>query len=83
MAFTSNALLLGHGSHYAVLFLLQVAFYAAAMLGWVGYRLGRKWPILLPLYAFVLANAAFFLGVLKSLGGRAPSFFVPTHQLQK
>jgi hypothetical protein len=37
----------------------------------------------LPLYAFVVANVAFFLGVLKSLGGGAPTFFVPTRQLQK
>jgi hypothetical protein len=83
VALASNALLLGQGLLYAVVFLLQVAFYAAATLGWLGYRLGRKWPILLPVYAFVLANVAFFLGVLKSLGGGAPSFFVPTHQLQK
>jgi hypothetical protein len=82
-AFASNALLLRQGSLYAFVFLLQVIFYLAAALGWLGYRRGRKWPILLPVYAFVLANIAFFLGVLKSLGGGAPSFFVPTHQLQK
>jgi cellulose synthase/poly-beta-1,6-N-acetylglucosamine synthase-like glycosyltransferase len=82
-AFVSNALLLEHGLLYEVIFPLQVAFYAAALLGWLGYRLGRKWPILLPVYAFVLANIAFFLGVLKSLAGGGPAFFVPTHQLQK
>jgi glycosyltransferase involved in cell wall biosynthesis len=82
-AFASNALLLAHRSLYALLFLLQVAFCAAAALGWLGYRLGRKWPILHALYAFVLANVAFFLGVLKSLRGGAPASFVPTGQLQR
>jgi hypothetical protein len=82
-ACAANALLLGRGLPYTALFLLQVAFYAAAALGWLGYRRGRKWPVLLPLYAFVLANVAFFVGVLKSLRGDAPSYFVPTHQLLK
>jgi glycosyltransferase involved in cell wall biosynthesis len=82
-ALAANALLLGHGRLYAVLFLLQAAFYAAAALGWLGYRLDRRWPILLAPYAFMLANVAFFLGVLKSLGGSAPAFYVPTGQLQR
>jgi hypothetical protein len=33
-------------------------------------------------YAFVLANVAFFIGVLKSVRGGAPAFYVPTRQLQ-
>jgi hypothetical protein len=63
--------------------MLQAAFYAAAFVGWMGYRRGHAWPILVPLYAFVLANAAFAVGVLKSVLGTAPSFFMPTRQLQK
>jgi len=82
-ALVSNALLLGYGRFYDALFLLQAAFYAAGAIGWLGYRRERRWPILLPFYAFMLANVAFFLGVLKGLRGRAPAFYVPTRQLQK
>jgi cellulose synthase/poly-beta-1,6-N-acetylglucosamine synthase-like glycosyltransferase len=82
-ALVSNALLIGRGWLYGLLLMLQVAFYAAAAVGWAGYRRDKAWPILLPLYAFVLANIAFFVGVLKSLRGGAPSFYIPTRQLQK
>jgi cellulose synthase/poly-beta-1,6-N-acetylglucosamine synthase-like glycosyltransferase len=79
----SNLVLAGRSGLYVATLAVQVAFYGAAGAGWIAYRNNKSWPIVPQVYAFVLANAAFFIGVLKSVFGRAPSFYVPTRQLQK
>jgi len=68
---------------YGALLGLQVAFYGAALLGWAAYRGNRAWPVISQIFAFALANTAFAIGVLKALAGRAPSFYLPTRQLDK
>jgi cellulose synthase/poly-beta-1,6-N-acetylglucosamine synthase-like glycosyltransferase len=80
---SANVLLIGRSWFYDAALMLQVAFYAAAFAGRIAYRQHRAWPIVPQVYAFVLANVAFFVGVLKSLLGLAPSFYLPTRHLQE
>jgi glycosyltransferase involved in cell wall biosynthesis len=81
-AATTNVLLIGRSRIYDATLALQLVFCAAAIAGWIAYRYDKAWPIVPQAYALVLANAAFFVGVLKSLLGGAPAFYVPTRQLQ-
>ena len=81
-ALTTNLLLIGRSWIYDVALALQLAFCGAAFAGWIAYRYNKAWPIVPQVYAFALANVAFFIGVLKSILGGAPAFYVPTRQLQ-
>nr|CRH06898.1 putative GT2 : distantly related to N-acetylglucosaminyltransferase [Candidatus Magnetococcus massalia] len=49
------------------------------LLGWAG-RAGLPIPLSGAIYSFILANIGFFLGVLKSLAGRAPATYTPINQ---
>src|ERR1700694_3941897 len=82
-ALSANLLLIGRSWIYGVTLALQLVFGTAAIAGWIAYRYNRAWPIVPQIYAFVLANVAFFIGVLKSIFGGAPAFYVPTRQLPK
>jgi cellulose synthase/poly-beta-1,6-N-acetylglucosamine synthase-like glycosyltransferase len=79
---STSVLLIGRSWIYDPALALQLVFYGAAIAGWIAHRYNKAWPIVPQVYAFVLANAAFFIGVLKSLLGGAPAFYVPTRQLQ-
>jgi cellulose synthase/poly-beta-1,6-N-acetylglucosamine synthase-like glycosyltransferase len=81
-ALATNLLLIGRSWIYDATLALQLVVCAAAIAGWIAYRYNKAWPIVPQVYAFVLANVAFFIGVLKSVRGGAPAFYVPTRQLQ-
>jgi hypothetical protein len=50
-----------------ILWILQAVFYAAALIGWLRVRRGKPaWVFAYP-FAFCLANAGFFLGIMKVL----------------
>lgn len=80
-AFLCNVMLINQYWLYDLALALQVAFYLLALVGWIGYRHKRKWPVAQKIFAFVLANLAFSLGILKAVTGRVPSYYVPTSQL--
>ena len=79
-ALTTSAALIGRGLQYKLLFSGQVVFYLAAAVGWYAYRRKANWPFVGQIYAFVLANVAFALGVVKVAIGRVPASYVPVRQ---
>jgi glycosyltransferase involved in cell wall biosynthesis len=66
-ALLGNILLSVRG-HAMFLLLLQLAFYAAAAIGWWLMELKRPASIFSGPFAFCLANVGFFLGVMKCVG---------------
>jgi len=54
-----------HG-RYAFLWLLQIAFYAAAFVGWLRTRSGQRTRVFALPFAFCLANLGFFLGMVRA-----------------
>ena len=66
-ALLSNILLSIRG-HAVLLLFLQLAFYAAAAIGWWRIELKRPASVFSGPFAFCLANLGFFLGVMKCLG---------------
>jgi len=82
-ALSFNLLLIGRSWIFGAALALQLAFVAMTIGGWIAYRYNKAWPIVPQVYAFVLVNVAFFIGVIKSIFGGAPTFYVPTRQLQK
>jgi len=72
--FVSNLFLLG-GSFYLVIFVLQIAFYLAALIGYLLERKGIKVKLLYIPYFFCLVNAAAMSGVINMLfGGKLSSW---------
>jgi cellulose synthase/poly-beta-1,6-N-acetylglucosamine synthase-like glycosyltransferase len=67
-AFLSNGLLFRQPP-WIWIWMLQVCFYAAALAGWKISRSGRRQPLFGYPFAFCLANAGFFLGVVRGLRG--------------
>lgn len=69
LIFLSSLALAFFNEFFAVVFALQIAFYAIAFFGWLLERNGKKLGILaIPLY-FVLANLASLIGFYKFLRG--------------
>ncbi len=69
-ALGANAILVTVHPFYMLLFLGQIAFYAAAAAGWALERSGRTRPLLaLPFY-FCLVNAASLVGLWRALRGQ-------------
>lgn len=54
---------------YQLLFACMVLFYALSALGWLGEKAGKNIPGASQGFGFLLANAGFFVGVLKALSG--------------
>jgi cellulose synthase/poly-beta-1,6-N-acetylglucosamine synthase-like glycosyltransferase len=81
-ALLSNVALLKRHWIYDVNFVLQVAFYLMAVMGWIGYRKKKAWPFVQTAYAFVLAHLAFAVGILKIVTGSVQSYYIPTSQLR-
>ena len=81
--FLSNLVIVNRHWIFDLTFILQIAFYLMAVAGWVGYRKKQSWRIVQTVYAFVLANAAFLVGILKAVARRVPSHYVPTGHLRK
>lgn len=64
LLFVSSALLAVRGQARP-LWLAQIVFYAAALIGWLQVRAGRPAPVVSAPFAFCLANLGFLLGVLR------------------
>jgi cellulose synthase/poly-beta-1,6-N-acetylglucosamine synthase-like glycosyltransferase len=79
----STLLLLRQGWVYRVSMYLELAILLAACTGWYAYRRKTGWPIVGQVYAFLLANVAFALGVLKVIAGQVPTFYTPTRQTSR
>lgn len=68
-AYVASIFLAAQSVVYTMIFALQTAFYATAVMGWVLERLGRRSGLLaMPLY-FVLANLASVVAFYKFLSG--------------
>lgn len=65
--FAGSAALAVHSAAALALWLAQVAFYAAALLGWLRVRAARPASVFAAPFAFCLANAGFLCGLLKCL----------------
>lgn len=55
-----------HG-RYVFLWLAQITFYGAALVGWLRTRSGQQTSVFALPFAFCLANVGFFLGMVKAL----------------
>src|SRR6266581_1037837 len=62
----ASTVALAHG-RYVFLWLVQIAFYGAALVGWLRTRSGRQTRVFALPFAFCLANVGFFLGMVKAL----------------
>jgi len=66
MLLAASTVALAHG-RYVFLWLVQIAFYGAALVGWLRTRSGRQTRVFALPFAFCLANVGFFLGMVKAL----------------
>lgn len=78
LLFALNTLLLERGPLYQTLWLTELAFGAAALLGGIGERLGRSIPVASLAFSFSVAIAGMAVGVARALTGRAPTSYRPT-----
>lgn len=72
LALIVNALLVGRGATFVVLFAAQALLYALGIVGGLLELLGRPSRTLGLVFAFGVANTGMLLGVAKGLIGRAP-----------
>jgi glycosyltransferase involved in cell wall biosynthesis len=78
VALIANLALAGIGPFYRVALILQLVCYAAAALGWLLDRSGRRFlPFYIPYY-FVYAHVAAFVGVVRAVTGRRVANWTPT-----
>ncbi|MEO8441592.1 MAG: glycosyltransferase, partial [Betaproteobacteria bacterium] len=57
-------------SVYAMAGIMVGFFYAAAVVGWLGDRAGRRVPIAVTVFSFMVANAAFLAGLCYAVTGK-------------
>jgi cellulose synthase/poly-beta-1,6-N-acetylglucosamine synthase-like glycosyltransferase len=72
--FVSNSFILDQGGFYVFTWIMQLAFYLLAMLGFFNLKI----PLAGQVYSFVLVNIAFFIGIIKALTGQIPRSYTPT-----
>jgi len=77
IAIISNLFLLTDDMLFVVFFGAQFTFYALAFAGYLGLPV----PYSGQAYSFLLANAAFFVGVILALSGRVPKLYTPASQM--
>jgi cellulose synthase/poly-beta-1,6-N-acetylglucosamine synthase-like glycosyltransferase len=68
--FIVNFFLLNEGCFYRVTFFCQLGFYLLGFVGLIAEKNSFRLPIASQIFSFILANAGFFLGVLKALLGQ-------------
>ncbi len=71
----TNCFLFSCGFFYRVFFCMQAAFYGLGAIGYAGEKGKVRLPVASQVFSFLLANAGFFLGVLKAAGGRKVTFY--------
>lgn len=64
--FFSTAFVVKESWFWALLFFCQVVFYAAGIAGFAAYIKNLRIPLASQVFSFLIANAGFFLGVIKS-----------------
>ncbi|MBI3652048.1 MAG: glycosyltransferase family 2 protein [Acidobacteria bacterium] len=79
-AFDANALLVSAGAFFQYLFIGQMLFYGAALVGWLAERLDIRLGKLAIPYYFVLANAASLIAFLKFVGGQSHVTWEPLRE---
>lgn len=80
VAFAASAALAAESPFYGAIFALQALFYATALAGWAGERLGvRLGPLGLPFY-FALANAAALAAIVKFVRGEEHVVWEPIRE---
>ena len=77
ITFISNTLLLTSGIIYVILFILQIAFYTLAFLGWSSKSLRQSTLIKLP-YFFIQVNIAIADATLQYLFGKRVTLWEPS-----
>jgi cellulose synthase/poly-beta-1,6-N-acetylglucosamine synthase-like glycosyltransferase len=78
--FIASAFLVPRNAFYAAVFLMQVAFYLAALVSWVLERLGVTFSLLaLPQY-FVITNLASLIAFVKFLTGERYTRWEPSRE---
>lgn len=78
--FITSAFLATRNAFYAVVFVLQVAFYLAALVSWILERLGVTFSLLaLPQY-FVITNLASLIAFVKFLTGERYTRWEPSRE---
>ncbi len=67
----ANCFLFTEGFFYSAFFYLQAAFYCLGAIGYMAEKNKKRVriPLAAQVFSFLLANAGFFLGVLKAAGG--------------
>ena len=70
LLFAANCFLLPEGRFYTGFFYMQTAFYCLGIIGYAAEKIRVRIPVAGQVFSFLLANAGFFLGVLKAAGGR-------------
>lgn len=76
VVFFANGLL-SHRPGWALVWSLQILFYAGAVAGLVAGRLGRDVPVISTLYAFCIANVGFLRGVVNVLRRKPVTVYKP------
>lgn len=71
LLFASNAAVLTAGAGYRASFVVQAAFYAAAVVGFGADALRLSVPVASQAFSFMVANTGFFIGVLKAMSGES------------
>jgi biofilm PGA synthesis N-glycosyltransferase PgaC len=78
--FLASAFLAARNTFYAVVFVMQVAFYLAALVSWVLERMGVRFSLLaLPQY-FVITNLASLIAFVKFLTGERYTRWEPSRE---
>jgi cellulose synthase/poly-beta-1,6-N-acetylglucosamine synthase-like glycosyltransferase len=80
LIFAANAVLMRDSLFFEIIFLLQIAFYFLAALGWLIEKLGAKIGVFAIPHYFVLANLASVFGFYKFLRGERYATWEPIRE---
>jgi cellulose synthase/poly-beta-1,6-N-acetylglucosamine synthase-like glycosyltransferase len=80
LIFAANAVLMRDSLFFEIIFLLQIAFYFLAALGWLIEKLGAKIGVFALPHYFVLANLASVFGFYKFLRGERYATWEPIRE---
>lgn len=74
----ANVAIIGQGRLYFVSMALQIAFYAAAVIGWLLAKLGLRQKLFWPAFYFCLLQTAAAVGFFQALLGKRIRAWTPT-----
>ncbi len=80
VVFGANAWLIPANDFFQYLFLGQLTFYGAALIGWISEKLGIRLGVLAIPYYFVLANAASVVAFVKFIKGQSHITWEPLRE---